>query len=223
MKIAIIALEGRRGGDEAALTIRITNGEMVEERELVVASRMLFEVGNIAGGALPYELSCEQFDVLEYDAKLWEAVKKAYDLLAYGDNSKKRLAEKLRQRGFDREIAEEAAEYAEKLGIVDEKRQLAHIVSQLTAKCYGRSRIKQELMKKGISREIIDDELDELLEEVDFDELLMKLLRKKVDVSLIGPGPEGRKYREKVISAMFRYGYSPDTVRRALRELAEEG
>ena len=210
MKISITALEGRRGGDEAALTIKLTNGEQVEERELVVASRMLFEIGNIAGGVLPYELNCEQFDELEYDARLWEAVKKAYDLLSYGDNSKKRLCEKLRQRGFDREIAEEAAEYAERIGAVDEKRQLRHTVEQLIAKCYGRSRIKQELIKKGISREIIEDELDELLE---------KLLKKQVDFSKLDSGPDGRKYREKVISAMFRYGYPPDIVRRMLREM----
>ena len=44
MEIAIVALEGRRGGDEAALKIRIRDGERVEERELVVASRMLFEM-----------------------------------------------------------------------------------------------------------------------------------------------------------------------------------
>ena len=221
MEIAIVALEGRRGGDEAALKIRIRDGERVEERELVVASRMLFEIGNIGGGVLPYALSCEQFDTLDYDAKLWEAVKKAYDLLAYGDNSKKRLSEKLRQRGFDREIAEEAVEYAERLGVVDEKRQLEHVVGQLVSKCYGRSRIKQELIRKGISREIIDEYLDDLLEEVDFDALLEKLLRKKVDFEMIGSGPEGRKYREKVISAMFRYGYSPDEVRRKLREICE--
>ena len=219
MKISITALEGRRGGDEAALTIKLTNGEQVEERELVVASRMLFEIGNIAGGVLPYELNCEQFDELEYDARLWEAVKKAYDLLSYGDNSKKRLCEKLRQRGFDREIAEEAAEYAERIGAVDEKRQLRHTVEQLIAKCYGRSRIKQELIKKGISREIIEDELDELLCEVDFDELLEKLLKKQVDFSKLDSSPDGRKYREKVISAMFRYGYPPDIVRRMLREM----
>ena len=57
MKISITALEGRRGGDEAALTIKLTNGEQVEERELVVASRMLFEIGYIGGGVLPYELN----------------------------------------------------------------------------------------------------------------------------------------------------------------------
>lgn len=219
MKIAITALEGRRGGDEVALTVKICNNEHIEERMLLVASRMLFEIGNIAGGNLPYELTYEQFDELEYDSKLWEAVKKALDILAYGDNSKKRLSDKLRQRGFEREISEEAAEYVEKMGLVDERRQLSHLVEQLIAKGYGPSRIKQELIKKGISSDIISDELDDILSEVDFDLLLEKLIRKKVDLSLIDGSLCGRKYREKVIASMFRYGYSSDMTRRILREL----
>ena len=221
MKIAITDIKERRGGDEAVLTITISNGDNAEYRELIVAARMLFEVGNIAGGVIPYGLTSDQFDILEYDAKLWEAVKKAIDLLAFGDNSKKRLSEKLRQRGFDREISEDAAEYVEKLGLVDEKRQIRHLVSQLVSKGFGKSRVKQELIRKGISREVIEEELDELLDEVDFDENLEKLLRKKVNFSLMTNDADGRKYREKVVSAMFRYGYSPADVREKLREMME--
>ncbi len=222
MEISITALEGRRGGDEVVLTVKLTNGENIEERMLTVDSRMLFEIGNIAGGELPYALSCEQFDELEYDSRLWKAVKKAFDILSYGDNSKKRLCEKLRQRGFDREISESAAEYVEQLGLVDERRQLKHIVEQLIAKGYGPSRIKQELIKKGISGEIISDELDDIFCEFDFDEILERTVRRKIDISRLDSSIDGRKYREKIISSFFRYGYSPDSVRRILRRIEEE-
>ena len=219
MRIAVTALEERLGGDEVLVTVGISNGENSEERKLSVASNMLFEIGRIGPGALPYELSEEQFDLLEYDSRLWTAVKKALDLLSYGDCSKRRLCEKLVQRGFARELAEDAADYAERLGYIDEKSQLSRAVDSLAAKGYGRSRIKQELVKKGISREVISDELEILLDEIDFDESLTRLLEKKADLSRLDSSSDGLKYRESLISAMFRYGYSPSDVKRKLREM----
>ena len=219
MRIAVTALEERLGGDEVLVTVGISNGENSEERKLAVASNMLFEIGRIGPGALPYELSEEQFDLLEYDSRLWSAVKKALDLLSYGDCSKMRLCGKLVQRGFSREISEDAAEYAERLGYIDEREQLSRAVNSLAEKGYGRSRIKQELVKKGISREVISDGLEDLLDEIDFDESLAELLDRKVDFSRLDSSPEGLKYRESLISAMFRYGYSPSDVKRKLREM----
>lgn len=219
MKIAVTALEERLGGDEAVVTVVISNGEHSEERKLSVASNMLFEIGRIGLGSLPYELSLEQFDSLEYSSRLWGAVKKALDLLSYSDCSKRRLTEKLIQRGFSREISEEASDYAERLGYIDEREQLSRAVNSLAEKGYGRSRIKQELVKKGISREVISDELEDLLDGIDFDESLAELLERKVDFSRLDSTPAGLKYRESVISAMFRYGYPPSDVKRKLREM----
>lgn len=219
MKIAVTALEERLGGDEAVVTVVISNGEHSEERKLSVASNMLFEIGRIGVGSLPYELSLEQFDSLEYSSRLWSAVKKALDLLSYGDCSKRRLTEKLIQRGFARELSEDAADYAERLGYIDEKGQLSRAVDSLAAKGYGRSRIKQELVKKGISREVISDELEILLDGIDFDDSLTTLLERKVDFTRLDSTPEGLKYRESVIAAMFRYGYPPSDVKRKLREM----
>ncbi len=219
MQIEIIGIKERRGGDEALLEIRIGDGELEEKRELAVAAKMLFELGNIAGGELPYALSEAQFDLLEYYEKLWEAVKKAADLISYGDNSKKRLSEKLRQRGFDRDISAEAAEYVERAGLINESRQLEHSVEQLAARGYGPTRIKQELIKKGISREVISEELEEKLCEIDFDEILSKVISKKVSEDKLGSDPEGRKYFDKMTAMLVRYGFSASNVRRRLREL----
>lgn len=219
MQIEIIDIRERMGGDEALLKIKLGNGELFEERELAVAAKMLFELGNIAGGALPYKLNEEQFDLLEYDSRLWEAVKKAADLIAYGDNSKRRLCEKLRQRGYDRDIAEDAAEYVERAGLINESRQLEHSVTQLAARGYGPARIRQELIKKGISREVISEELEERLNEIDFEENLSRMIERKIDAAKLKDGIEGRKYFEKSVAMLIRYGYSASDIRKGLREL----
>ncbi len=219
LKITIVALEARRGGDEAELTVKITAGESREEtQKLAVGTKMLFEIGNIGVGVLPYELTQEQFDTLEYDAELWKAVKKGIDLLAYSDNTKFTLTKKLRERSFDKYIAEDAAEYLADAGYIDEKRMLERAVEQLAnVKLYGKSRIKSELFKKGISREVLSEYLDECFDKVDFEENLIRLLEKKCDLSAM----DDRKYRESLYAAMYRCGYSVSDVRAAIKQMEE--
>lgn len=219
LSIRITELEARRGGDEAALTVEIGAGERIETRKLTVASKMLFEIGNIGIGSIPYALTPEQFDTLEYSAKLWEAVKKGLDILAFGDNTKSALTVKLRKRGFDRYLSEDAAEYIAELGYINEAQMLERAVEQLAnVKLYGPSRIKNELYKKGISREVLDENLAECLEKVDFEENLLKLVRRKCDLDAVSD----RNYREKFYAAMYRLGYSPSQTRDAIKRIREE-
>ena len=218
-KITIVKLEPRRMGEEVLLTIRISMGEHEQIEKLTVASKMLFEIGNIGVDVLPYELTKEKYDTLEYDASIWEAVRKGLDILSYGDNTRSMLITKLRQRGFDKYISEDAAEYICSLGYIDEKRILEKYVEQLAnVKLYGRSRIKNELYKKGISREVMDDYLSDMLDEIDFEENLCRLIRKKCDYSRL----DDPKYRESLYAAMYRYGYSPGDTRAAIKATADE-
>ncbi len=220
LSIVITAIEARRSGDEAVLTVEISSGgEHTEIRKLSVASKMLFEIGNIGMGSIPYALTPEQFDTLEYDASLWEAVKKGLDILSYGDNTKSALCVKLRQRGFGRFISEDAAEYIAELGYINEVQILERTVEQLAdVKLYGPSRIKNEIYKKGISREIVAEHLEDCLEKIDFEENLLKLVRKKCDCDAILE----RDYREKFYAAMYRLGYSPNQTRDAIKTIREE-
>ena len=219
ISINIVKLEPRRMGEEVQLTVRIASGENEDTVKLTVSSKMLFEVGNIGVGSIPYELTREQFDSLEYSAKMWEAVKKGIDLIAYGDNTRSQLVMKLRARGFNKYTAEDAAQYVEELGYIDEKGILERSVHQLAnVKLYGKSRIKNELYKKGISREVISEYLDGFLDEIDFSENLRKLIQKKCDFERI----YDCKYRESLYAAMYRLGYSPSETRSAIKSAAEE-
>jgi len=218
-EIAIVKLEPRRMGEEVLLTVRISTGEHEQIEKLTVSTSMLSEIGNIGFDVLPYALTKEKYDTLEYDASLWEAVRKGLDILSYGDNTRSVLITKLRQRGFDKYISEDAAEYICSLGYIDEKRILEKYVDQLAnVKLYGRSRIKNELYKKGISREVLDNYLSDMLDEIDFEENLCCLIRKKCDYSRL----DDPKYRESLYAAMYRYGYSPSDTRAAIKATADE-
>ncbi len=217
--IAIVKLEPRRMGEEVELSVRLSAAGNEDVRKLSVSSKMLFDTGNIGVGSLPYTLTRQQFDSLEYSAKLWEAVKKGLDLLSYGDNTKSALIVKLRSRGFDKYTAEDAAEYIEELGYIDERGIMERAVEQLAnVKLYGKSRIKNELYKKGISREIISEYLPDMLDSVDFEANLCKLVRRKCDFECISDC----KYRESFYASMYRLGYSPSETRSAIKWVMEE-
>ncbi len=222
--ITIIKLEPRKMGEEVELTVKLApigaeSDTHTDIRKLCVASKMMFEIGNIGVGSLPYKLSEEQFDSLEYNSKLWEVVRKGLDLLSYGDNTKSALITKLKQRGYDKFLAEDAVEYIAGLGYIDESRIMARLVDQLAnVKLYGTSRIKNEIRKKGISEEIIREELQELLKTVDFRENIMRLLKRKCDFSRLSE----QKYRESIYAAFYRLGYSPQETKSAIKTIQEE-
>lgn len=220
LSISIVKLEAKRMGEEADITVLISAGEGKEEtKKLSVASKMLFEIGNIGVNALPYPLTSEQYDILEYDAQLWSAVKKGLDLLAYADNTKSTLVQKLRTRGFDKYVAQDAADYICKLGYIDERHMMEREVERLAnVKLFGKARIRNELYRKGLSREVMDEGLSELLSEIDFEENLCKLIRKKCDFTRLND----RKYRESFYGAMYRLGHSPSDTRAAIKLCIEE-
>ncbi len=219
ISIEIISCESRRSGSERFLTLKITSGDNYEKRKLAVGSKMLAEAGITDTENLPFTVTREQFDTLEYMAELWEAVKKGLDILSFADNTKAMLIKKLRERSFDKYIAEDAAEYLSRYGYINEAGMLERLVDRLAnVKLYGRGRIKTEIFKKGISREVIDENLDSLFDEVDFGENLKKLLLKKCDIDSLSD----RKYRESVYAAMYRYGYSVSDVRDAINEMLND-
>lgn len=219
LSIKITALEMRRGGAEAYLTVNVGNGENIEVKKLALGTKMLRETANVSEDSLPFALTCEELDAIEYSSEVWRAVKKGLDILSFADNTRLTMIKKLRERGFDKYTAEDAADYLVRYGYIDEKRLLGLLVDKLAnSKLYGVSRIKAELYKKGLSREVLDEHLDAMLSEVDFKENLIRLLRKKCDFSRI----HEQKYRESVYAAMYRYGYSVSDTRAAIKIIREE-
>ena len=219
LSIIITALEMRRGGAEAYLTLRIENGANFEEKKLALGAKQLSEIANEREDSLPFALTREGFDAIENASEVWRAVKKGIDILSYTDNTRLTLTKKLRERGFDKYTAEDAAQYLVENGYIDEKRLLGLFVDKLAStKLYGVSRIKSELYKKGFAREVLDEYLDTFMSEVDFEENLKRLLIKKCDI----PRLDEQKYRESVYAAMYRYGYAVSDTRAAIKIIREE-
>ena len=142
------------------------------------------------------------------------AFNKASDLLAMRDHSEKELLQKLRQKGFA-DGAEEAMEKLKSYGYLDDSRFALRFAQELQrVKHYGKKRIEQELFRKGVSRAVVSDTLEQL----EFDEdALVQLIERKYLRQL-----DTEKGVQKTVAALQRMGYSFSEIRDALRKVQED-
>ncbi len=105
------------------------------------------------------------------------AKKRALHLLERMDRTEHQLREKLRASEYPEEVIEEAIEYVKGFHYLDDKR-YAEIFTRYKKEGLSRQQIKQKLMQKGVSRDIIENAIEE---EYDMDESvhIRKLLEKK--------------------------------------------
>ena len=96
--------------------------------------------------------------------KLMEA---ALRLLDFQDRTSSELREKLIKKGFEPDAVGETVEILKDSGILDDRRYAEIFILSRYSSGKGRSWIKQKLVSKGISRDIIDDAMSAAAEEVD--------------------------------------------------------
>ena len=142
------------------------------------------------------------------------AFNKASDLLALRDHSEKELLQKLRQKGFA-DGAEEAMEKLKSYGYLDDSRFALRFAQELQrVKHYGKKRIEQELYRKGVSRDVVSDTLEQL----SFDEdALTALIERRYLRQL-----DTEKGVQKTVAALQRMGYSFGEIRDALQKVQED-
>ena len=132
-----------------------------------------------------------------------EAKQRALKILERRDVSRRMLLDKLSEKGISDTDAEEVADWLCGLDVVNDERFAGLVVRHYAAKGYGKRRIRDELYRRGIDRELWDAALDELPET---DDAVDRLL----SVRLRGAGsPEAL---QRAQSYLLRRGYSWDEV-----------
>ena len=137
--------------------------------------------------------------------------KRALHLLEKQDRSEKNLRDKLKEGGYPEEIIDIAIDYINDYGYLDDARMAAsHIRFYQDSR--SKLRLKQDLIGKGISSEVIDRVLEEEYT-CDESELIEKLIMKK------HYDKENATYEER--AKMYRFlagrGFSSDSINRVLK------
>lgn len=142
---------------------------------------------------------------------------RALYLLSSRDYSAGELLEKLSKNVSDA-VALETVIRMRELGFVNDENYAKKLaVSLLTVKRYGAFRAKQEMRRKHLDDDLIDEALEEALSENDRLEPVRELINRKY-WRQVGT-PEGRK---KTIAALLRMGHSYGDVKEVLEEYASD-
>lgn len=148
-------------------------------------------------------------EILPRRAKL-----RCLNLMQTKDYTQKQLEDKLRQGEYPEYCIEEALEYVKSYGYInDEKYARDYIEYHLDLR--SRGRIEQDLLKKGINKDIIRNVFEELQNDgVEQDEIsmILELLKKKN----YSPQTSDRKEQQKMYGFLYRKGFHPDKISKAL-------
>ena len=143
-----------------------------------------------------------------------ETRKKALALLDRRDYGSEELCAKLIEKGAEPDEARAAVRYMIRVGFIDDERYAAMVARHYAAKGYGAGRVREELRRRKLDRELWDAALAELPEpDVTVDALLRAKLRGKA---------ADRDTVRKAGTALVRRGFTWEAVRAAAdRYLAE--
>ena len=138
----------------------------------------------------------------------------ALRILEKRDVSRAMLLERLMKKGASEADADEVADWLCSLGVVDDRRYSELVVRHYAARGYGLRRIREELHRHGIPRELWEEALEALPETED---TVYTLLCQK----LRGTGREPKDL-QRAQGFLLRRGYSWEEIRAALDRFTAE-
>lgn len=149
------------------------------------------------------------------------AREKALYLLEHRAHSKRELTDKIARTASSREAAQAAADHLEEIGLIDDRAYGESYARELfLRKRFGARRVRQELSRKGIDREIIDQVLSQYQEdggeEAMAGENIALVLSKKYPL-----WREDEKVRRRAVAALQRLGYTYGQIQGVMGELDE--
>jgi len=153
------------------------------------------------------DLDPEALEQLALQSGRARAREKALQYVSQRQMSARELGRKLREKGFDEETADYCVAWITERGLLNEESYAAAIVRHYAAKGYGAGRIRQELMRRGLERELCEEALAALPEDTaKLDRFIAQRLK----------DPDDRDAVRKLSAALFRRGFSSEEIRSAL-------
>lgn len=159
------------------------------------------------------ELSDEEAERLQEAARRGEWKSKAIELLMRKPQSRKELGRKLLEWEASQEEAEAICDRLEELGYLNEAEYAGRIVRHYAAKGFGERKLRDELYRRGIPRELWDEALAQI---EDNSEAINAFLEKKLK------GSRDPKEIKKASDALARRGYGWEEISAALERYREE-
>ena len=149
----------------------------------------------------------EQINELRSLSSRCIAREKALEYISRRRMSCREIEKKMLDKGYDEETAAYCVDWLLQNGFLNDESYAGAVVRHYAAKGYGPGRIRSELSRRGIDRELWDGALEEIPEDTS-----------KIDKFIASrlTDPSDRAQVQKVTAALYRRGHSWEDIRRAL-------
>ncbi|RKM57028.1 regulatory protein RecX [Butyrivibrio sp. X503] len=159
------------------------------------------------------QLSEEAYHEITRNLLPKRATKRAMELLVKKDYTEKKLKDKLAEGLYSEDIIDAAIEYVKSYNYLNDERYARDYVSY-NIELKSKMRIKQDLMTRGVSKDVIDLVLDEFGEDecrdAETDQIKKLLSKKHYDPDM------DYKEKQKIIAFLLRKGYSMELIKNAI-------
>ncbi len=164
-------------------------------------------------------LNEEQIQEIKSSSELILAKETAYKFLSYRPRTQKEVEEKLRQKGFQDDVITKVVEEIKRYGFINDLEYTRNFVfNKARSKTLGEIALKQFLLSKGISNEIIEKVLSEREDLIDEFEIALELAKKKLKQLKTSKKKklDKNEQKRKVYEFLARRGFTWDTIGRVI-------
>ena len=156
------------------------------------------------------ELSDEEYHALLDAAALANAKARALRIIGARPLSEKELRDKLTEKGESPENAEECVRWLREMRLLNDAEYAGMVARHYAAKGYGAARVKNELFRRGVPKEYWDEALEELGEN---EEKIDRLLRSRLK------GDWDKADLKRATDFLYRRGFGWEEIRGAVERL----
>jgi len=154
-------------------------------------------------------------DLIKQENEYFEVKKSALRFLSVRSHSSQELYRKLLKKKFSSEIIEKVLSDLLSLGYLNDRKFAEQYFNELVGKLFGPLKIKNEMIKRGIAKEIIDEVLSDYFNNDEMQkDVVEKLLSKKKFPKKI----TNRNDLQKLYNHLISRGFSSEVVMECLRE-----
>lgn len=154
------------------------------------------------------ELTAEEYEEL-YQLNLKRSKKYALNVLKMMDKTRYEIVTKLRQAGHNDDIIEKTLEYIDNYNYIDDARYARQYI-RYKRDYKSKREIKNLLLKKGVSKDIIEEAL---LEEYKSEETALK---KAINKKIRGKDELSEKEKRRLMMNLYNKGFELDLIKKHL-------
>lgn len=187
----------------------------VDEKFFIAIYKELVFSFNLKKGQ---EIDTNNFKAILEDEMYMKAKNKALNILSKSSQSEKQIRQKL-SNDFEEHIIDRVLEFLEKYKFIDDEDLATRIVNtNINLNKYGKNKIKQNLYNKGIDKSIIEQTIDEIDSDKEFENALY-LGKKRFD-RLKNENPQ--KAYQKIGNHLAYKGFNYDIIKKVLNRLFKD-